>query len=73
MSETPELQPQNLQPIAEAFAAADAAAAEEARRAEAEQARRDAEAQERVENEAYFRDCYRRQGAAMARKVGRAF
>jgi len=73
MSETPEPKPQNLQPIAEAFAAADAAAAEETQRAEAERGRQEAEAQERVENEAYFRDCYRRQGAGMARKVGRAF
>lgn len=65
--------PAPLQPIAEAFAAADAEAAATAQRAEAERARQEAEAQERIENEAYFKDCLRRQGAAMARKVGRAF
>lgn len=62
-----------FQPIAAAFAAADAEAAERAKRDEAEADRRASEAQERIKNEAYFRDCYRRKGAAMAKRVGRAF
>jgi hypothetical protein len=67
MSEAPE-----LHPISAAFAAADAEAAAKARRDEAEKDRRAAEAQERVENEAFIRDLYRRQGAAMAHKFGRS-
>ena len=67
MSETPE-----LHPIADAFAKADAEAAAEAKRLRDDQDRRDAEAQERVENEAFFRDCYRRNGAALAKKFGRS-
>lgn len=67
MSETPE-----LHPIADAFAKADAEAAAEAKRLRDDQDRRDAEAQERVENEAFFRDCYRRNGATLAKKFGRS-
>ncbi|MGL5447529.1 MAG: hypothetical protein ACRDBL_09490, partial [Rhabdaerophilum sp.] len=69
MSDVPQSVPQNFAPIADAFAAADA----EAAKTTAEQERRAAEAQQRMEDEAYFVDLYRRQGAAQAKRVGRAF
>jgi len=62
-----------FQPIAEAFAASEAEQRAKDQADAAERARLEAEAQQRTEDRAYFRDCLRRNGETMARRVGRTF